>query len=457
VKQSLPAWSFRSSTRLAKAVTIRSRSTPLATAVVLVALVGATTWFGVNRGISTRPNSDVAGGSVRTCGMSLCIGSTPWHMYGASTYDAGPMPTRAGIKNRPGTITLARQAHLNTIRLVNFYRDTGDPHAEPQDEMVWRRVDAMIAAAGAADMRIDLDLSDYRNVLWNNCISPYTYNWKPFVSFVANRLNTLTGRIYKRDPTIAFVSIAGEPLPVGKHSFIGLATGKPCTITYSSRDLTNFYNASTAEWIHTGATVLVNTGGLGYLDWASGINWKTIFSLRTNKLCDIQTYGGMLAWAHNAASFCAKIRKPLIDEEFGWQQSIGDAQRATLFHQTISELESLHANGAAFWNLGYELAPQSYDVNPSLSLSFTVVRDNAPTQQQPSGSSRGVSINGVTIVECRLLCWVDYAAWEGDCEGTRGPASNDLPSVEGSFQSDGRLTVRYRHLNCPDLPASQRT
>jgi hypothetical protein len=316
---------------------------------------------------------------VAVCGVHLCIGSTSWPLYGATIYNPGLRPYQSGVKNPAGTIALAKLAHLNTIRITDFLNSTGNPAVDPYDAQKWGYVDGMIAAAGAAGLHVDLGLSDYRAMLWNNCINPYTADWNLFVSFVANRVNSVSGRVYKNDPAIALVSVAGEPLPVGSHSFTAKATGQPCTISYSTADLTSFYTATTGAWAAAKGSVLINSGGLGYLNEThAGIDWKTIFSLPTNAVCDIKTYGGMFNWVANAASYCASIGKPIVDEEFGYQQGSSDAQRADLFAQNYNLARSLDFAGIVFWNLGYQMASTSYEVNPSTPLTFQVVQNNAP-------------------------------------------------------------------------------
>jgi hypothetical protein len=300
-------------------------------------------------------------------------------MYGSTVYNPGLKPIQSGIKNPLGTIALAQQAHLNTIRITDFLNVKGNPSTAPDDATAWGYVDAMIAAASSVGLHVDLGLADYRATLWNNCVNPYTADWGPFISALANRVNTVSHVVYKNDPTIAFVSVAGEPLPVGTHQYTASATGQPCTMTYTTADLTNFYSSVTSDWKHQGGTVLINSGGLGYLNESkAGIDWKTIFSLPTNAFCDIKTYGGMQAWAPNAASYCQSIGKPIIVEEFGWQQALGDAQRAQQFSNMYAQLRAMHVAGVAFWNLGYQLASTSYEVNPSTPLSFSAIVQNSP-------------------------------------------------------------------------------
>jgi hypothetical protein len=68
---------------------------------------------------------------VRSCGHTLCIGSKSWYFYGASVYNPGLTPIQSGIKDPDGTIQLAQQARLNTIRLINFYSDAGNSANAP--------------------------------------------------------------------------------------------------------------------------------------------------------------------------------------------------------------------------------------------------------------------------------------------------------------------------------------
>ena len=312
---------------------------------------------------------------VTTCGTLLCAGGVPWVMNGASVYNPGLRAEQSGFENPQGTIQLAQAAHLNTIRVINFYPDNGDPAAMPYNSTDWQEVDQMIADAGAAGMKVDLGLGDYRNTLWNDCINPYTYDWTPYIDWVANRVNSVTGQVYKDDPTIAFMSISGEPLAVGSYTFTAQTTGQSCTLSYTTQQLTDFYAKAENEWAATGATVMVNSGGLGYINEydSAGIDWQSIYALPHNALCAFKTYGGMLAYAPTVAAYCHSIGKPVVDEEFGYQQSDGDAQRATEMTTTYNDLRAIGAAGAAFWNLGYQVAATSYEISPLTPLTFAAV------------------------------------------------------------------------------------
>ena len=316
---------------------------------------------------------------VTVCASHLCVNGSPWYMNGASVYNPGLRPEQSGVLNPMGTVALAQRAGLDTIRIVNFFSDDGIPSSTPYAATTWEQVDQMIADAGSAGLHVDLDLSDYRNILWNSCINPYTSDWTTFIRFVATRRNSVTGRLYADDPTIATLGISGEPLPVGSHTYMAPATGQDCTLSYTTQELTDFYARTTGLWKQLGATVAVNPGGLGYLNEAtSGIDWRAIFALPTVDLCDIKTYGGMLEYSGTVAAYCTSIGKPWIDEEFGWQQSEGDGQRATALRDMCATVFAEGSSGANFWNLGYEVAPTSYDVGPATPATFAAARGCRP-------------------------------------------------------------------------------
>ena len=353
--------------------------------------------------------------AVTASGTSLLAGGQPWIMDAASFYQSSP---QAGISNPDGTVALARSLALNTVRIINFYA-TGSSNrtagiainyqSGPFSAAIWDKVDVLIAKAQAAGLHIDLSLADYRNILQNSGINPYTYDWSPFIDFVANRVNTVTGVVYKDDPTIAYMAITGEPFPPGQwnsqHAGRDLITagpnwGQPISYTYSRTDLTNFYASVSKAWKATGARVLVSNGGFGYLDYGTGatdpngIDWQTILSLPSIDLPAVKTYvsqaqldaaspanGGMLGYTlSQVMPFCAAIGKPLIDEEFGFTQSLGDLTRAADFTREITELRAAGLSGTSFWNANDQLSPTSYDVAPST----TPAAANAIIQLSPA-------------------------------------------------------------------------
>lgn len=298
-------------------------------------------------------------GNVSVCGRAFCLAGQPWYLHGASVL--------GGMDDAAATSAHARSAGLNTIRVVNFLDERGAPATAAYDEWHWARLDRIIADASANDLKVILDLSTYRNMLANAGLNPYAEDWGPFVSFAANRRNTVTGVRYGDDPTIALVAIAGEVEPINTpDNRLGVTTSQ----------VTEFFTRTFAQWRSIDAVHPVTSGGLLHYGWNSGIDWQAIFAAAD--ACSIHNYSaGDVAATATVASYCAGMNKPWITEEFGWDISLGDAGRAVAF-QSIYDLNRTNGSaGTAFWNLGPQTQMPTYDVNDTTPLTLDVVRRNA--------------------------------------------------------------------------------
>jgi Cellulase (glycosyl hydrolase family 5) len=300
---------------------------------------------------------------VTNCGTYLCLGGSRWRLYAGS--DLG------GLDDADARSAIAVAGGLNTIRVVNFLDEGGVPSTAAYDPWHWQRVDKAIASARANGLHVLLDLSTYRNLLWNAGLNPYVVDWQPFLQFVAQRTNSITGVRYASDPTIALIAFAGEVEPVNSTSNArGVTTAQ----------VTSFFERSFAEWKAMDANHLVSPGGFLQIDWNSGIDWKTIFALSDNDVCSIHDYSNADRTITTPAvsAYCGSIARPWITEEFGWEQSVGDSTRASLFQSMFDTQTAYHSAGVGFWNLGTQLGGTTYDVNSSTSLTWSVVRANAP-------------------------------------------------------------------------------
>ena len=307
-------------------------------------------------------------GFVTVCGTKLCLGGASWTMYGGSIYGYQSDTT--------GRISLAVQEKLNTVRITNMLNESStDLTNAPYDATKWAKVDAAIAAAHTAGLKVILDLSSYRNLYKNNGQNPYTLDWQSFVQWVANRTNTVSGLQYKNDPTIAIIAIAGEVDAVNATS----ATGPTTT-----QQLIDFYSRTISEVHAADPNHLVSEGGLLQYSWNSGIDWRSIFALSGNNVPAIHVYSSAdEAYVPTIASYTASINKPWITEETGFDQTVGDSTRAADFQRVYTLFATNHAAGVAFWNVGTEVIgmngkTSTYDVNSSTPLTFGVVQSNAP-------------------------------------------------------------------------------
>ena len=227
-------------------------------------------------------------------------------------------------------------------------------------------MDRLIAQAGAAGLKVELDLSTYRNLLLRHGVNPYTADWGAFVRFVTGRRNTVTKRLYANDASIALVAFAGEVEPPGSR-------GLP--VRYTTKEVTSFFARTLQQWRARDPHHLLTTGGLLHLDYASGIDWVAIYSLPVVDVVTIHVYsaGDQAITQPNVAGLSRSLGKPWLTEEFGKERAAGDAARAGWFAQVYADQLRYGSAGTAFWNLGPQTTSPTYDVNSSTPLTLAVV------------------------------------------------------------------------------------
>jgi endo-1,4-beta-mannosidase len=154
--------------------------------------------------------------------------------------------------------------------------------------------------------------------------------------------------------------------------------------------LTDFYERTLGYLASIDPNHLRSTGGLIHLDWqqlyggSSGIDGEAIFALADNTLPALHTYPPEYETDGTPIDHQTPVYGPLADslgkpwftEEFGWQQSVGDATRAGYYEWLYDEQATYGSDGALFWNLGFEASGGSHDVNPSTPQTWAVVQAN---------------------------------------------------------------------------------
>lgn len=360
----------------------------------------------------TRSLTATLEGFVQASGTSLVLDGQPFQVFGAAIYHT----SNYGHAADPDQIFgWAHDAHLNTLRLTDiFNQTTNDPNA-PYAEADWQWIDSLIARSQDEGLKVILDLSSYRNwLVWSaeidhgwvtNCqdnapdrdevdyaaLDPYTVahraDWTQFMTFVANRVNTVSGLTYRNDPTILVVSIAGEPIGPG-YGICGRAT--------TEQELTDFFEWSLAEWKSLDPHHLRSNGGLqGTYAGLDGngdpipsgqqVDGIAIFSLADNTLPSLHTYPPrttQLPLADGQTPVLAPVAqdlgKPWFTEEFGFMQDDGDEFRASEFDFVFDEQTAYGSVGSLFWNLGPEIGVGTFDVNPSTPLTWARILAEAP-------------------------------------------------------------------------------
>ncbi len=309
-----------------------------------------------NTALSSPSNSQ---NFVKVCGLSLCLNGKAWYLYGASANGA---TTDANAR-----MDMAVQGHLNTVRLTDWLHDNA------YDESQWRLVDLMIAAAQARGLHILVDLSTYAGIVKQlNGGNLYTYDWGPFLNFVLNRVNTVSGIRYADDPTIALFAFQGEVAPLNTPSN---------TLGITTQQVNDFFKRTAAEFKAIDKNHLLEPGGLYQLGWNSGVDYKTIFGIPDIDVCAVHApapQGGHGNDALLASQYCQHIGKPWIWEEFSQPQGIGDQNRANWFQTVYNSAKQWKATGASFWNLGPGTGSDNNDAGPQTPLTWQTVIKNAP-------------------------------------------------------------------------------
>jgi hypothetical protein len=319
---------------------------------------------------------------VGRSGQHLTVDGKQIHLYGGSLYGA---PWREDRFNQyvDTWIANARSNGMNTIRICDFIDNRNLD--QWKDARTWANVDYLLNALEARKMYAILDLSTYRNLLERifkkdpnadtdtpGIVAAYNpKNWEAFTAFVSAR--------YKNSRSIAFYSIAGEcEAPVHKR--------------ITTQELTAFYDKVSTQLRAGDPNHLISSGGLLYLDWNSGIDWKTIFNLPNIKMAAMHVYSKgdesvlptVSEWARQPS-----VNIPFVIEEFGMKQGTDDTARAQWFRKIYSLAARYASVGALFWNLGPELYSGSCDVGPQTPAVWKVVRECASLFRESPASGKG--------------------------------------------------------------------
>lgn len=320
---------------------------------------------------------------VRACGTQLCLpglhGLQPYVVHGGTAYGQYDNPVRE--------IALAKRAHVNVIELVEF--DTKfHILSDTMSSATWTRVDRFLAVARAAGMHVILHFAEYGQSLAAAGVTPTTVDWKSYLSFVANRVNTVTGIRYKDDPTIAMVELYGE---IDAPNF-----GVPTAGT--TAEMTAFFHRTLTEWHALAPHILASTGGFSYINYPnSGIDWQTIVSDPADDVCGVEVNAtpDRDVSVPAMSSLCQKLGKPWFlsawsscyaDKGFDgdidhWSSDTEMAAHAVDMEQVAADRHpagaapSMPSIGSDFWNLGdTPVVKGTCDIGPQFPLTLRAVQ-----------------------------------------------------------------------------------
>jgi len=258
---------------------------------------------------------------------------------------------------------MAQQAHLNTLRATNFF--DGTTYGDWYNATVWSNMDYLFQEAANHGMYIILDLSSFRDKTLKQGIYPYDPSlYTAAFSWVASR--------YAGNAALLNYAISGE---------VACPTSSDPLRPTSTEALTNYYRVLSDTLHAADPNHLISSGGLSHLNQADcGIDWKSIFALPHINMAAIHVYSDndRTITMPMVASWAAQNGKPFTIEEFGFLQSEGDAQRSADFQNIYSLGKQFGVASIIFWNLGPEISPSSYEVNPSTPLTWNTIIRNAP-------------------------------------------------------------------------------
>jgi hypothetical protein len=278
-------------------------------------------------------------------------------------------------------LAMGAAAGQNLIRAT----DQWDPHGKNQsadDPVVWANMDYLVSAARAHGVFVVIDLSAFRWLLISQGKDPArTDLWSAFAAKVAAR--------YRDDANIAYYSIAGEPAPPASQA--ALTT------------LLDFYRTTSQAIRDADPNHLITAGGFNHMEDHPEVGWwQAIDSLPDNDIVGIKTYSqNDLDLMPKIADYARSIGKPVMDEEFGMPQGYGDGRfvggpaynglstgRGPFFEAVYRSGGGLGFAGFIFWNLGCQMGPTSYEVNPMTPGVWSVVaRYGAVPPVDPGGES----------------------------------------------------------------------
>jgi hypothetical protein len=324
------------------------------------------------------PTSTPPSGSrfVTVCGTGLCLNGQSWRVRGATAYGQ--------YGNATNEVALATQANLNSLELVEF-DDQYHVLSDVESSATWTRVDQFLAAARQGGIHVTLNLSEYGQSLVAAGYTATSVDWLPYLSFIANRVNSATGVRYADDPTIAMVELWGE-IPAPAYGSAGAGT---------TQQMSDFFSRSLAQWKSLAPSILVSSGGFSHLnDPNSGIPWKTIMADPNNATCDIEinSTDDLNTSVSLVSQYCQSIGKPWFLAAWSscWGASRGswdldywpDDQSMATHAQAIASVSNgtspgtIASLGDDFWNLA-STSPvygQTCDIGPQFPLTFAAVQ-----------------------------------------------------------------------------------
>ncbi len=316
---------------------------------------------------------------VTTDGVHLRQNGVVLHLSGYTFYPASDGGTAAWRSTAfttfiDQTITTGLKAGQNLARPTDYW-DRTNASQTMTDPTIWSNMNYLLADASAHHVYVLMDLSAYKWLLISENKDPFdANNWTTFLQWVGAR--------YKGNTDIVAYSIVGEPTTPASQA--------------QADQLVAFYRQVTDTLYAADSNHLIIAGGFNHMETGTQYQWwQRIYSLPHNDVAGFKTYSQHdLNYMPTIAAYAHSINKPLINEEFGAPQSLGDAtwngvpwngfsaSRSKYFEDVYQEGDHLYVACSIFWNLADVVGPTHYDVSPLTPATWAVVTAHAKMTAQ---------------------------------------------------------------------------
>lgn len=270
-----------------------------------------------------------------------------WVPIGGSTY--GYYGSNAAYLNR---VNAAVAAKFNILRYINYLQTEEYPILYDEtvgsefNETIWARIDYGLDQARLAGIKILLDLSDIQGICTQRELTFGSAGmlamFQGFVEWLADRVNTVNGRLYKNDDTIAIFAIVGE---VGQQGSVGSTTN------YDT------YHAIGGYMKAAGFQQIIHAGGqkpeqnvdssYGHTNYSAG-DYLSSPNIDCISVHPYYTFQNMIDLHPEQQSYAIANNKPWFVEEIGYSK--GDVDKRADTRRAAQLSFGYGSAGFLFWN-----------------------------------------------------------------------------------------------------------
>ncbi len=310
---------------------------------------------------------------LQTSGTKFTLDGQPFYLFGCTMYNYLYWFTDpSGYQQKIASIA---DAGFNTIRFTNYMNVAEDLEYA---SYVWERIDAVLDVCRQYNLKVIIEHSEISGIAdfkGAKDSAAYLAVWQNFFAWLPNRVNTVNGRVYKNDDTIAMYSIAGE---------LGEPFGEPVGNRGWYTTLSGYIRANDTNHLITPGAM--NPEQIWDSNYAKHPLFHQTDILTVSSVDVAATEGYYDAYIGGLypqlKSYTQAKGKPWINIEFGYDQANhshkGDAQRAKDLRYVMDTGLKNDCAGVIFWNYDDGVG-SGYGVSPSTPESWQMLKTYAKT------------------------------------------------------------------------------